>query len=107
MRTYQLRVYELRSKEALDHYREVIYPRHLNSFPLFGVEAHGFWTAKDDVKPRLFVLVSYAPGADPDEITRRYMESKEFAHDVENFDVADIVNVESTTLMPSTGSPLK
>jgi hypothetical protein len=22
----------------------VRYPRHLNSFPLFGIEAHGFWT---------------------------------------------------------------
>jgi len=28
---------------------EKIYPRHLNSFPLFGIEAHGFWTAREDV----------------------------------------------------------
>lgn len=32
MQTYELRVYKLRTKEALDFYREVVYPRHLNSF---------------------------------------------------------------------------
>ena len=65
MRTFELRVYTLRTQEALDFYREVVYPRHLNSFPLFGIEAHGFWTAKADVQPRLFVLVSYAAGGEP------------------------------------------
>jgi hypothetical protein len=45
MRTFELRVYKLRTKEALDFYMEQIYPRHLSSFPLFGIEAHGFWTA--------------------------------------------------------------
>jgi len=33
MRTFELRVYKLRTKEALDFYMEKIYPRHLNSFP--------------------------------------------------------------------------
>ena len=51
MRTFELRVYKLRTKEALDFYMEQIYPRHLSSFPLFGIEAHGFWTAKEDVEP--------------------------------------------------------
>jgi hypothetical protein len=59
MRTFELRVYTLRTKEALDFYTQTIYPRHLNSFPLFGIEAHGFWTAMGDVAPRLFSLVSY------------------------------------------------
>jgi hypothetical protein len=44
---------------------EQIYPRHLSSFPLFGIEAHGFWTAKEDVEPRLLVLASYAAGEEP------------------------------------------
>ena len=44
MRTFELRVYTLRTQEALDFYGRVVYPRHLNSFPLFGIEAHGFWT---------------------------------------------------------------
>ena len=76
MRTFELRVYKLRTKEALDFYREKIYPRHLNSFPLFGIEAHGFWTAKEDVEPRLFVLASYAAGEDPGEVVRRYMQAQ-------------------------------
>src|SRR5579863_4795161 len=79
MRTFELRVYKLVTKEALDFYREKIYPRHLNSFPLFGIEAHGFWTAKEDVEPRLFVLASYAAGEDPGEVARGYLRSTEFA----------------------------
>ena len=107
MRTFELRVYTLRTKEALDFYREQIYPRRIRSFPLFGIEAHGFWTAKEDVEPRLFVLASYAAGEEPDEVVRRYMQSAEFAEDVKNFDVSDIVSVESTILIPSTSSPLQ
>jgi NIPSNAP len=106
MRTFELRVYTLRTKEALDFYREVIYPRHLNSFPRFGIEAHGFWTAATDVKPRLFVLASYAAGEEPAEVARRYMQSKEFADDTRDFDVSSIVGVESTNLIPSPSSPL-
>jgi len=60
LRTFELRVYTLPTKEALDFYRRVVYPRHLNSFPLFGIQAHGFWIAKADTQPRLFALVSYA-----------------------------------------------
>ena len=48
MRTFELRVYKLRTKEALDFYMEQIHPRHLSSFPLFGIEARGFWTAKEE-----------------------------------------------------------
>ena len=107
MRTFELRVYKLRTKEALDFYGEQIYPRHLGSFPLFGIEAHGFWTAKEDVEPRLFVLASYAAGEQPGEVARRYMQSKEFAADIRGFEVSDIVVVESTILIPLTSSPLK
>lgn len=107
MRTFELRVYNLRTKEALDFYREVVYPRHLHSFPLFGVEAHGFWTAKEDVEPRLFVLASYAAEEEPGEVVRRYMQSTEFAEDIRDFDVSDIVGVESTILIPSASSPLQ
>jgi hypothetical protein len=87
MRTFELRVYTLRTKEALDFYRDVIYPRHLESFPQFGIEAHGFWTAKEDVKPRLFVLASYAAGDEPGEVATRYMQSTEFADDIRDFNV--------------------
>ncbi len=107
MRTFELRVYKLRTKEALDFYRDQIYPGHLSSFTLFGIEAHGFWTAKEDVEPRLFVLASYAAGEEPGEVARRYMQSTEFAEDTRDFDVSDIVDVESTILIPSTSSPLQ
>jgi len=107
MQTFELRVYKLGTKEALDLYMEQIYPRHLSSFPLFGIEAQGFWTAKEDVEPRFFVLASYAAGEEPGEVVRRYMQSTEFAEDIRNFHVSDLVGVESTILIPSTSSPLK
>jgi hypothetical protein len=107
MKTFELRVYTLRSREALVFYKDNIYPRHLRSFPLFGIEAHGFWTAPGDIQPRLFVLVSYAADEDPGEVARRYMDSTEFADAIRNFNVSDIVGVESTILVPSTNSPLK
>lgn len=107
MRTFEFRVYKLGSKQALEFYKEHVYPRHLKSFPLFGIEAHGFWTAKDNAEPWLFVLASYAPGDDPSEVSQRYMQSPEFAEDTKDFDKSDIVGVESTLLIPSTSSPLQ
>lgn len=107
MRTFELRVYKLRTREKLNFYKDQVYPRHLGSFPVFGIEAHGFWTVKDELEPRLFVLASYAAGEDPEEIAGRYMKSPEFADDVRDFDMSDIVGVETTILVPSTNSPLK
>ena len=106
MRTFELRVYTLRSSETLDFYRKVIYPRHLESFPRFGIEAHGFWTVAEDVAPRLFVLASYASGDEPGEVARRYLQSVDFKSDIRDFDVSEMVSVESTFLIPSTSSPL-
>ena len=107
MRTFELRVYTLHTKEALDFYMDQIYLRHLNSFPLFDIEAHGFWTKKEDAEPRLFVLASYAAGDEPGEVAQRYMQSKEFAEDIRDFSVSDILGVESTFLVPSKSSPLQ
>ena len=101
MRTFEQRVYTLRTREALDFYVDEIYPRHLGSFPLFGIEPHGFWTVREDVEPRLFVLVSYPEGAEPGELVRRYMQGTEFAEDIRNFDVSNITGVSSTILLPT------
>jgi hypothetical protein len=107
MRTFELRVYTLRTREALDFYAETVYARHLHNFGRFGVEAHGLWTAKADDAPRAYVLVSYAEGDDPAEVAQRYIQSPEVAHDTRDFDVADILGVESTILIPAANSPLK
>ena len=107
MRTFELRVYKLRTREALHLYMDEIYPRHLNSFSVFGIEAHGFWTAKEDPEPRLFVLASYGAGEDPGDVALRYMQSEGFAEDIKNFDVSDIIGVESTILVPTSTSPLQ
>jgi hypothetical protein len=107
MRTFELRVYTLRTKEALDFYMNQVYPRHVSSFPRFGIEAHGIWTVKDNVDLRAFVLVSYAAGEDPVEVVRRYMQSAEFAEEITGWDASNIVRVESTILIPATSSPLR
>ena len=107
MRTYEMRVYSLRTKEALDFYASTVYPRHLHNFGQFGVQAHGLWTQKNDAAHRVFVLVSYAAGDDPQEVAQRYIQSPEAANDARGFDVADILNVDSTILLPSPNSPLQ
>jgi hypothetical protein len=107
MRTFELRQYTLRSKEALDTYMNQVYPHHIDSFPLFGIEPHRVWTVKDGVESLAFVLVSYAEGEDPSEVVRRYMGSSEFAEETRGWDRSNIVAVQSTILTPSTSSPLK
>ena len=107
MRTYEMRVYTLRTKEAFEFYASTVYPRHLSNFRLFGVETHGLWTKKDAVAHQMFVLVSYADGDDPVEVSQRYIQSPEAVNDARGFDVADILGVESTILVPSASSPLK
>jgi hypothetical protein len=107
MRTFEMRVYSLRTKEALDFYASTVYLRHLNNFGLFGIQARGLRTQKEDVEHRIFVLVSYAEGDDPGEVAQRYIQSPEAANDARGFDVADILGVKSTVLVPSASSPLK
>ena len=107
MKTFELRRYTLRDKEVLDIYMNRVYPSHLDSFPLYGIEPHGIWTTKDSAEPQAFVLVSYPEGEDPGEVDRRYMGSAEFAEETKDWDRSNIVAVQSTILMPSTSSPLK
>jgi hypothetical protein len=38
---YQLRIYALRTAEALEHYATVHWPRHIPSLRAFGVTTHG------------------------------------------------------------------
>ena len=98
MRTFELRQYTLCDREALDIYMNQVYPRHLNSFPLFGIDPHGIWTVKDSTEPQAFVLVSYPEGEDPGEVVRRYMGSAEFAEETKDWDRSNIVAVQSTIL---------
>jgi hypothetical protein len=107
MRTFELRKYTLRGKEALNIYMNQIYPRHLGSFPLFGIEPHGIWTVQDSAESQAFVLVSYREGEDPVDVVRRYMGSPEFAEETKDWDRSNVVAVQSTILTPSTSSPLK
>ena len=107
MRTFELRIYTLRSKDALELYKDRIYPRHLaGSLAAFGIQAHGLWTSPADTQPRLYVLASYPGGQDPEEVARRYMKSQAFLDDIKDFDVTNIVGVTSTILEPTSSSPL-
>ena len=104
-RKFELRIYTLPSKDALDFYKDEVYPRHLKSFPLFGIEAHGFWTPLSEVGHKLYALVSYPNNQDPSEVVLKYMNSKEFADDIRDFDPKTIVSVETTLLRPTDSSP--
>jgi len=107
-RTFELRVYTLPSQKALDFYKDEIYPRHLKSFPIFGIEPHGFWTSPNESgNHKLYVLASYPGDQNPEEVARKYMASKEFFDDIQGFDPQTITSVDTTYLQSTASSPLK
>ncbi len=104
---FQLRIYTLRSPQALRQYAAVHWGRHLKTFPTFGVTTHGVWTEQGDGANRLVALIEYPPGTDPDDVTRQALASPEFADDMAGFDVEDIVDVQSMPLEPAPSSPIR
>jgi hypothetical protein len=104
---FQLRIYTLRSAEALDRYATIHWARHIPSMAAFGVTTHGIWTQRGDDGHRLVALISYPAGADPEALARDFMASPEFAADMEGFDPEGIVAVDSMTLEPTPSSPIQ
>ncbi len=102
---YQLRIYTLRSSDALQRYATVHWARHVATFTTFGVTTRGVWTERPGGANRLVALVSYPPDADPEQLTRRIMASPEFARDMAGFDVDEIVDVATVLLEPTPLSP--
>ena len=103
---FQLRIYTLRSPEALQQYATVHWARHLATFTPFGVTTHGVWTEQGGGANRLVALIRYPSGADPEQLTRQVMTSPEFAADMAGFDVNEIVDVQSVALNPTSFSPI-
>ncbi len=103
---YQLRIYTLRTAEALEDYASARWPRHIHSLRAFDVTTHGIWTDHDADAHRLMALISYPRGADPASVTAAYMAGPEFKTDMEGFDVSNIINVEELLLDPTAASPL-
>jgi hypothetical protein len=104
---FQLRIYTLRSPEALHQYATVHWARHLATFETFGVTTHGVWTERSGGANRLVALIRYPPGADPEQLTRQAMTSPEFAADMAGFDTNEIVDVASVPLDPTSFSPIR
>ena len=104
---FQLRIYTLRSREALQQYAVVHWDRHLATFTKFGVTVHGVWTDRDDGGHRLVALISYPPSVDTELLTHQIMTSPEFSADMAGFDVDDIVGVWTTLLDPASFSPIR
>ena len=105
---FQLRIYTLRSAQALDRYATIHWARHIPSLATFGVTTHGVWTQRDgDGDHRLVALISYPNGADVEALTRDFMTSPEFASDMDGFDPQDIVAVDSMQLQPAPSSPVR
>lgn len=103
---YQMKIYTLRTAEALQQYATVHWPRHLSSMPSFGVTVHGFWTDHQAGAHRLIALLSFGEETDPAAFTAAYLPSRELAADMQGFDVNDIITVEDLLLDPVAGSPL-
>lgn len=105
MSTFEIRTYTLKSAALAMAYR-AIWIKHIESLQSFGITAHGVFSAPDDPL-RVIALVSYAEGADPAEVTERYMASELFKADMAGFDFSDFVSVETTALIPAPFSPLR
>jgi hypothetical protein len=104
---FQLRVYTLRSADALDRYAAIHWTRHIGSLEAFGVETRGIWTSRDDGENRLFAFGSYLNNADPARVESEYMAGSAFAEDMAGFDPHDIVDVTSVLLDPTESSPIR
>ncbi len=96
----QLRIYTLRSRQALQLYAGIHWTRHVETFAAFGIATEGVWTEQSGGANRLVALIRYPAGADPDELTRVVMGSPEFASDMAGFDVGAITDVQSVLLEP-------
>jgi hypothetical protein len=103
----QLRIYTLRSPEALQRYATVHWARHLATFKTFGITTHGVWTERSASANRLVALIRYPPGADPEQLTRHVMTSGEFAADMAGFNADEIIDVQSMPLDPTIFSPIR
>lgn len=103
----QLRIYTLRSADALQRYATIHWARHVSTFETFGVTTRGVCTERRPGVHRLVALIGYPAGADPEEVTRMIMASSEFAADMAGFDLEDIVDVQSLLLDPAPYSPLQ
>jgi len=103
---FQLRIYTLRSVEALTDYATVHWARHVPTFEAFGITTHGIWTERDGDAHRLVALISFPDGADPTTIARELMASPEFAADMDGFDPRDIVAVEAILMDATQSSPV-
>jgi hypothetical protein len=104
---FQLRIYTLRSPEALQQYATVHWARHLATFKTFGVTTDGVWTERSGGANRLVALIRYPSGADPEQLTRQVMTSPEFAADMAGFNADEIVDVQSVPLDPTSFSPIR
>jgi NIPSNAP len=104
---YQLRKYTLKDRESLDFFRNVVYPRHFESFAKFGMAIHGIWTASDPADLTLYVLFSFAEKDDPAAVLAELVKSEEFQGDVVDWDGSNIVGYTDTFMTPSAASPLR
>lgn len=105
MPQFQLRIYTLKTPEAAAGYEKVWEP-HIASLDLHGIKAH--FCSRSLSKPtQVIALVSYPDGADIEDMTKKYMSSKEFASDVEGFDVEQMVGVDAPVLQALPCSPLQ
>ncbi|MFF4232438.1 NIPSNAP family protein [Streptomyces sp. NPDC001820] len=109
MSQYQLRVYTLRSPEALVAY-ESIWSKHIPGMAKHRIATHGVWTVPAAIgsEPlQLYALVSYQDADDVQERLEAYLSSPEFRADMEGFDISQIVDVAESVLTPTADSPLR
>ena len=105
MKTYEMRIYTLKSAEAATAYRK-IWIKHIEGLKVFGIVTHGVFTVASD-PAKVVALVDYPEGVDFKAASDRYMASDLFKADMAGFDIAWLSCVETVLLTPEKFSPLR
>ena len=104
---FQLRIYTLRSADALTDYATIHWARHVPTFAAFGITIHGIWTERDADAHRLIALISFPDSVNPTTLAGELMASPEFEADMAGFDPRDIVAVDSMLLDATQSAPVR
>ncbi|EFC40421.1 predicted protein [Naegleria gruberi] len=104
-RNYQLRTYTLKTKESALQYRDIWYD-HVESLKVVGIQTHGIFIPVD-CEEQVIALVSYNTDKTVEEYTLEYMNSEGFKKDVKDFDISNLVKVETREMTAIKGSPLQ
>jgi hypothetical protein len=103
----ELKSYTLADAETLARYTTEFWPRHIRSLREYGIIVQGLWTDTRAGSNRVFALIEYPQGEDPEEAANRYRASRNFVDDHADFDNLRITAEETVPLQAAAASRMQ